>query len=273
MPLTPKNNKQMNGYTLIREWFNFKFENPDKVNSKHSEFFCYLVDKWNRLGQKETFGLPTEVTMEVLGIGSFNTYKKIFQDLIDFGFVELIKNSKNQHSSKIVALSFFDKATNKALDKASDKAIDKAIDKAPYKATDSIIEQINKQTNKQINREKYKKEVLEIFESYQCVVKHQELTEEMSKLCELAITNSSLEFVLASIKNYNDMLQDPDFFFKYWWNFPVFLKKQKGKSVENYKRFNEGGDLFMSFKQHQMNKKHNQPETNPNPYSKLVVHT
>jgi hypothetical protein len=138
----------MNGYNLTRNWFNYKFENPEKVKAIHTDFYFYLVDQWNRLGQKPSFGLPTLVTMECLGIGSYNTYKKTLNDLIDFGFVILIKESKNQHQSKIVALSKIDKATDKALDKATIKASDEASDKA----TDSIIKQINKETiNKETN--------------------------------------------------------------------------------------------------------------------------
>ena len=131
----------MNGYNLIRDWYNFKFENPSKVKASHSDFYCYLIDRWNRLGQKHEFGLPTSVTMEALGIGSYNTYKKTLQDLIDFGFIKLVTESKNQHQSKVIALSKNDKATDKALDEATNKA--------PDKATDTITKQMNKGTNEQ----------------------------------------------------------------------------------------------------------------------------
>jgi hypothetical protein len=131
----------MNGYNLIRDWYNFKFENPSRVKASHSDFYCYLIDRWNRLGQKTEFGLPTSVTMEALGIGSYNTYKKTLQDLIDFGFIKLVTKSKNQHKSKVIALS--------KNDKASDKALDEAHNKAPDKATDTIYKQMNNETNEQ----------------------------------------------------------------------------------------------------------------------------
>jgi hypothetical protein len=131
----------MNGYNLIRDWYNYKFENPSKVKAIHSDFYCYLIDRWNRLGQKNEFGLPTSVTMESLGIGSYNTYKKTLNDLIDFGFIKVVSESKNQHQSKVIALSKNDKATDKALDEANNKAIDKA--------TDTIIKQKNKETKEQ----------------------------------------------------------------------------------------------------------------------------
>lgn len=131
----------MNGYNLIRDWYNFKFENPSKVKASHSDFYCYLIDRWNRLGQKNEFGLPTSVTMEALGIGSYNSYKKTLQDLIDFGFIKLVTESKNQYQSKVIALS--------KNDKASDKALDEAHNKAPDKATDTIYKQMNNETNEQ----------------------------------------------------------------------------------------------------------------------------
>jgi hypothetical protein len=128
----------MNGYNLLRDWFNFKFANPSKTKASHSDFYCYLIDRWNRLGQKQEFGLPTSVTMEALGIGSYNTYKKTLNDLIEFGFVTIVSESKNQHQSKIIAISKNDKAIDKALDEANNKATDKA--------TDTIIKQKNNRT-------------------------------------------------------------------------------------------------------------------------------
>lgn len=133
----------MNGYNLTRCWYNFKFDNSKKVRHIHSDMYFYIIDLWNRLGQKNDFGLPTTVTMEALGIGSYNTYKKCLNDLVDFGFINIVSESKNQHQSKVVALSKFDKATDKALDKATIKATDKA--------TDSINKQYNNETSKQRN--------------------------------------------------------------------------------------------------------------------------
>jgi hypothetical protein len=129
--------KKMNGYDLSRQWFNFRYENRDKVRAIHSELYFYIVDLWNRLGQKDSFGLPTNVTMECLGVGSYSTFKNALQDLVDFGFVKIVKESKNQHYSRIIALTKSDKATVKALDKATIKASDEAGDKP----TDTIIKQ------------------------------------------------------------------------------------------------------------------------------------
>jgi uncharacterized phage protein (TIGR02220 family) len=132
----------MNGYNLLRDWYNYKFSNPSKVKANHSDMYCYLIDRWNRLGQKNEFGLPTSVTMEALGIGSYNTYKRTIDDLVDFGFIEVITESKNQHQSRIIALSKNDEATDKALDEATAKATDKS--------PDTINKQKNNRTKESI---------------------------------------------------------------------------------------------------------------------------
>ena len=138
----------MNGYNLLRTWFNFRFENGDKCRAAHTEMYCYLVDQWNRLGQKEQIGLPTKFTMECLGMGSYNTYKKTLKGLIDFGFVYVISDSNNQWQSKIVGLSKIDKPLDKPLDKATAKARDEALDKPPDEALDKPPDTISKQVNK-----------------------------------------------------------------------------------------------------------------------------
>ena len=154
----------MNGYNLTRKWFDFKFENPSKVRATHTDFYIYLIDQWNRFGQKKEFGLPTSYTMECLGIGSYNTYKKILNDLVEFGFIKIVKDSKNQYVSKIIALSKNDKASDKALDEATAKASDKA--------SDSIYKQYNKLTKEQINN------ILNYFNNF----KKNEIEKEILKL-------------------------------------------------------------------------------------------
>lgn len=151
----------MNGYNLTRSWYDYKFENVGKVKAIHSDMYFYIIDLWNRLGQKSNFGLPTSVTMEALGINSYNTYKKVLQDLIDFKFIKLISDSKNQHSSKVIALVFAMSKNDKANDKALDKATAIATDKACDKALDTIDKQLNNKTIKQINKEK---EVFDLHE-------------------------------------------------------------------------------------------------------------
>jgi len=146
----------MNGYSLSREWFNFSFENPEKIKPNHAALYFFAIEHCNRLGWKEKFGLPTTMAMEAIGIKSYNTYINTLNELIEFGFLIMVEKSKNQYSSNIIALSNFDKATTKALDKAMIKHSTKQ-----GESIDSI--------NKQINKEQENKETSDFdlaFESF-----------------------------------------------------------------------------------------------------------
>lgn len=134
-----KKNK-VNGYNLTRQWYQFKFENINLCRHVHSDLYFFILYLWNELGQPEKFGLPTASTMQAIGVGSYNTYKKALAEIVAFGFVEIKQDAVNQYQSKIIALSKTDEARDKALDKATDNARDKATDEPPDKALDSIIE-------------------------------------------------------------------------------------------------------------------------------------
>ena len=144
----------MDIYNLYRNFWNFAFENPQKIKPNHCAVFSFSVEHCNRLGWKRNFGLPTSMVMEAVGIKSYSVYKKTFDELIDFGFFEIIELSKNQYSSNIIALKENNKAlnnaNNKALDKANNKALDKAIIKHSTKQSESTV-QSNDSINKPIN--------------------------------------------------------------------------------------------------------------------------
>ena len=114
-------------FTLMRNWFNWCFDNPDLINPNHTALYMFCIEHNNRMGWKTKYGLPTTMAMEAIGIKSYNTYKKTFDDLIKFKFIILIEKSQNQYSSNIIALSIFDKALDKALDKATAKHTTKQV--------------------------------------------------------------------------------------------------------------------------------------------------
>lgn len=128
--------EQVNGYDLSRNWFNWCFENPEKIKPTHTALYFFIIEHCNRLGWKQKFGLPTTMAKEALGISSYNTYINTLNDLVEFGFIKVIEKSKNQYSSNIIALSNFNKALNKALDKALIKH-----DTKRRESTDSIDKQ------------------------------------------------------------------------------------------------------------------------------------
>ena len=106
------------GYDLSRDWFDFCFENPEKINPNHSAMYFFIIEHCNRLGWKEKFGLPMEMTKNAIGIKNYKTYSKTFSDLVEWGFISIIQKSANQYSATIIALVKNTKATSKALSKA-----------------------------------------------------------------------------------------------------------------------------------------------------------
>jgi len=132
----------MNSYELSRKFVDFSFENPSKIKPNHYALYFFSIEHCNRLGWKKEFGLPTTMTMEAIGIRSYNTYSKTFNDLVDFGFFNLIERSSNQYSANIIGLSNFNKALDKALDKAFIKHGTKQSE-----STEQSIDSINKPIN------------------------------------------------------------------------------------------------------------------------------
>lgn len=134
------------GYELSRAWFDWCFENPEKISPNHSALYFFCIEQCNRLGWKEKFGLPTTLAKDAIGIRSYNTYINTLNDLVDFGFIKMIEKSKNQYSANIVALSKFNKAPNKALDNAFINLVTTHIPKRS-ESTGESISSIDKQDN------------------------------------------------------------------------------------------------------------------------------
>jgi len=149
----------MSGYDLSRNWFNWCFDNPERITPNHTALYFFCIEHCNRLGWKEKFGLPTTMAKEAIGIRSYNTYIKTLNDLIDFGFIKMVEKSKNQYSSNIIALSKF----NKALDKALDKALIKHTTKQGESTVQSISS-IDKQVT--INKEQVTIPFSEFWDMY-----------------------------------------------------------------------------------------------------------
>lgn len=144
----------MNGYELSRNFFDWAFENPDINTPTHTATYMWIIDKWNRSGQVQKLVLPSSESMAAIGVKSYNTYIKVLQDLIEYGFIEMIQKSKNQFTANIIALSNFDKALDKALDKAMIKHTIKQSESTQQSTGESICsiyKQENKVTKEQSN--------------------------------------------------------------------------------------------------------------------------
>ena len=131
---------ELNSYQLSRTFFDWCFENPEKISPTHIAMYFFIIEHCNRLGWKEKFGLPTVMVKDAIGIRNFRTYANTLNDLVEWGFIIMVEKSKNQYSSNIIAIA----KNAKAHTIAPTKALDKAMQKQLQKQSNSIVS-INKQ--------------------------------------------------------------------------------------------------------------------------------
>lgn len=93
----------MTWYELSRKLFNFSFDNY-KCWVYHIALFMWIIELNNRLWWKKQFWLPTKDTMEWLHIGNKNTYYSTLKDLVEWWFITIIQESKNQYQSTIIEI-------------------------------------------------------------------------------------------------------------------------------------------------------------------------
>lgn len=109
----------MNGYELSHNFFEWSFENPNKVAPAHVALYFFCINQCNKLGWKEKFGLPMQMAKDAIGISNYRTYSKTFNDLVEWGFITVYEKSKNQWSATIIGIAKNTKANTNALDKAT----------------------------------------------------------------------------------------------------------------------------------------------------------
>jgi len=98
------NNFKVNTYKISREWFDWCYDNPEKINPAHGIIYFFAIDQNNRFGWKEKFGFPALHAMEATGIKSKNTYYKAFNELVEWEFIKIVKKSKNQNTANIISI-------------------------------------------------------------------------------------------------------------------------------------------------------------------------
>jgi hypothetical protein len=145
--------KKFNGYELSTNWFEFLKNNVSMVKTNHSALYNYIIHKANKLGWPAEFGLPSENSMHASGFNNYKSYKRTLDDLVDFGVIRLIQESKNQHTSTVIALVNLSKADTKALPKQSlstDQSKAKAMTKAvpTYINSKNVLNCLNNETIK-----------------------------------------------------------------------------------------------------------------------------
>ena len=139
-------------YDLSRNFWNYVFENPEKVKPAHVAIYFFAIEHYNRMGWKDKFGLPTSMVLDAIGMKSYSTYKTHFDDLVEWGFIDVLEYSKNQYSANIIALSKKAKANVKALDKALVKHASKHSE-STHQSTRQSTSSIDKQETRNKKQE------------------------------------------------------------------------------------------------------------------------
>lgn len=171
-------NTERNGYSFMKQWFDFASENSNIVTPVHAALYFWLIQLNNSLNWKEKFGVPTYHTMEMLGIKNYRTYKKAFNDLHEWNFFKLLTKSTNQHTANVIALVNFTKASPKQIPKQvqSTATIDKPIETIE---TNETVE-----TPKGGLHQKILSLFLEVFNTY-VITDHDKELEAAAKLSEI----------------------------------------------------------------------------------------
>ena len=240
-------NKKLTGYELSRNWFDFCFENPELIKPNHTAIYFFAVEHCNRLGHKEKFGFPSQMVMEAVGIKNWRTYSKALNDLVDFGFIQMVEISKNQYSSNIIAIVKNTKANTKALDKALQKHSTKQ-----GQSNSSIDKQYNNITNNNITiDEEENLDETEIFSegnySFSSdLLKDASWVENISmknKTDLLTISKYLTKFDLKLKTEFDEKTNKKDYagYFSRW--FSVQLEKEK-KELKNQKEKLTGAQAF-----------------------------
>lgn len=108
---------KLTGYDLSRQWFEMVWETPE-LTANHTALYMLLCHLWNKLGQPERFQITSTECMKGMGVKSYKTYKKTFDELVEMGCINLLKQSSNQYQCNVIGMVKFDKAPAKALTKA-----------------------------------------------------------------------------------------------------------------------------------------------------------
>jgi hypothetical protein len=164
----------MTQYDLSKRFWDWAFDNTDKITAYHAAIFFFAMEHHNRLGQKDKFGFPSKMVMDSIGIGRYETYIKYFNDLCEWGFFVLVQKSKNQHTASVISFNSAILSNSGALGRAIGKHIVEQQESAPLsdRESDSSIDKLLTKNNK--STEDGSDVILEKFKDNRIVVAWQE---------------------------------------------------------------------------------------------------
>ena len=86
------------GYTLTRAFYAEVGENKDmqtRCTAHHHSLYTWICELSNRYPDREVYDLPRDYTMAMSFIGSPSTFKKCLDDLVQWGFIEIVQIGRN----------------------------------------------------------------------------------------------------------------------------------------------------------------------------------
>lgn len=95
-----------NIHTLIKEFFEFVYNNPERIEPGHGSLYFWILERNNSLFWKPVFGLPTSQAMRMVGIKCPKYYRRIRSDLIEWGFIKVVNQSKNQYDAIQISVPY-----------------------------------------------------------------------------------------------------------------------------------------------------------------------
>jgi len=108
----------MNSYALSRQWFDFAFENPDKITVTQGALYFWLIEVNNRNGWAERFAFNTEDACMAVGVNNRKTIWKALNELNVLGFVVIVFKSMHRHKPSVISLPITQHKLNGSLDKS-----------------------------------------------------------------------------------------------------------------------------------------------------------
>jgi len=91
-------------FELLDQFYAWSFKNPDLITPVHCAIYSFAIAQCGRFEWKDKFSFPSHVVMEAIGVKTWRTYIRCFNELADWGFFVIYENAKNQYSSNIIGI-------------------------------------------------------------------------------------------------------------------------------------------------------------------------
>jgi len=245
----PLQEPKINLYNIVRNYFNWCFENPDIMKPAHTAIYFYALDMNNRFGWKEKFGFPSIQAMEATSIKSKNTFYRAFNELVELDFIKIITKSKNQNTANIISISAVLDFKSAAYT-ASDSALGSALDSANIQQEDSggnVDKQVTiKQKNQKQETENPSLTFFKIYEIKDLIKKEftwkealERNTREISENFNMKLLEKYLEQFFKTLENDGETEKTIKDFKKH---FSRWLNKEINNSSQNNKNHDKGNN-------------------------------